>query len=128
MQTETHHEERHGSSSWTNKRWNRLGDTPVIGAGTYASDDECAVSCTGYGEYFIRYVVAHDVWALMAYKGLPLAEAADLVINKKLIEKGGDGGLIAVDKAGNIALPFNSEGMYRGYAKPGERKIAIYKE
>jgi len=112
----------------TNKRWNRLGDTPIIGAGTYASDDACAVSCTGYGEYFIRYAVAHDVWALMAYKGLSLAEASDYVINKKLIEKGGDGGLIAVDKMGNISLPFNSEGMYRGYAKPGEHKIAIYKE
>ena len=112
----------------TNKRWNRLGDTPIIGAGTYASDDACAVSCTGHGEYFIRYAVAHDVWALMAYKGLSLAEASDWVVYKKLVEKGGEGGLIAVDRAGNIALPFNSEGMYRGYAKPGERKIAIYKE
>jgi beta-aspartyl-peptidase (threonine type) len=112
----------------TNKRWNRLGDTPVIGAGTYASDDACAVSCTGHGEFFIRYAVAHDVWALMAYKGLPLAEAADLVVNKKLKEKGGEGGLIAVDKNGNIALPFNSDGMYRGYAKPGERKVLIYKD
>ncbi len=112
----------------TNKRWNRLGDSPVIGAGTYASDDACAVSCTGHGEFFIRYAVAHDVWALMSYKGLSLAEAADYVVNKKLVEKGGEGGLIAVDKNGNIALPFNSEGMYRGYAKPGERKILIYKE
>ena len=112
----------------TNKRWNRLGDSPVIGAGTYASDDACAVSCTGHGEFFIRYAVAHDVWALMSYKGLSLADAADFVVNKKLVEKGGEGGLIAVDKNGNIALPFNSEGMYRGYAKPGERKILIYKE
>lgn len=112
----------------TNKRWNRLGDSPVIGAGTYASDDACAVSCTGHGEFFIRYAVAHDVWALMAYKGLPLAEAADFVVNKKLVEKGGEGGLIAVDKDGNVALPFNSEGMYRGWAKPGERKVMIYKE
>lgn len=112
----------------TNKRWNRLGDTPIIGAGTYASDDACAVSCTGHGEYFIRYAVAHDVWALMAYKGLSLADATDFVVHKKLVEKGGEGGLIAVDKAGNISLPFNSEGMYRGYAKPGERKISIYKE
>lgn len=112
----------------TNKRWNRLGDSPVIGAGTYASNDACAVSCTGHGEYFIRYAVAHDVWALMAYRGLSLAEAADLVVNKKLVEKGGEGGLIAVDKDGNIALPFNSDGMYRAYAKPGERKVMIYRE
>ncbi len=112
----------------TNKRWNRLGDSPVIGAGTYASDDACAVSCTGHGEFFIRYAVAHDVWALMSYKGLSLAEAAEFVVNKKLVEKGAEGGLIAVDKAGNISLPFNSEGMYRGYAKPGERKVLIYKE
>ncbi len=112
----------------TNKRWNRLGDTPIIGAGTYASNDACAVSCTGHGEFFIRYAVAHDVWALMAYKGLSVTEATDLAINKKLVEKGGEGGLIAVDRMGNIALPFNSEGMYRGYAKPGERKILIYKE
>lgn len=112
----------------TDKRWNRLGDSPVIGAGTYASDDACAVSCTGHGEYFIRYAVAHDVWALMSYKGLSLSDAAELVVNKKLVEKGGEGGLIAVDKDGNIALPFNSEGMYRGFAKPGERKVMIYKE
>lgn len=111
----------------TNKRWNRLGDSPVIGAGTYASNDACAVSCTGHGEFFIRYAVAHDVWALMAYKGMPLAEAADFVVNKKLVEKGGEGGLIAVDKDGNIALPFNSEGMYRGFARPGERRVDIYK-
>ncbi|TNE59023.1 MAG: isoaspartyl peptidase/L-asparaginase [Bacteroidetes bacterium] len=112
----------------TNKRWNRLGDTPVIGAGTYASNDACAVSCTGHGEYFIRYAVAHDVWAQMVYKGLSLEAAADAVVMKKLVEKGGEGGLIAVDKAGNIALPFNSAGMYRGYVKPGERKVMIYKE
>ncbi|MBK6931362.1 MAG: isoaspartyl peptidase/L-asparaginase [Saprospirales bacterium] len=111
----------------TDKRWNRLGDSPVIGAGTYASNDACAVSCTGHGEYFIRYAVAHDVWALMAYGGLSLREAGDQGVMKKLVEKGGEGGLIAVDKDGNIALPFNSEGMYRGYARPGERKIMIYK-
>jgi beta-aspartyl-peptidase (threonine type) len=111
----------------TNKRWNRLGDSPVIGAGTYASNDACAVSCTGHGEFFIRYAVAHDVWARMAYKEESLETSADFVINKKMVEKGGEGGLIAVDKFGNIALPFNSEGMYRGYAKPGERKVLIYK-
>lgn len=113
----------------TNKRWNRLGDTPMIGAGTYASNDACAVSCTGHGEYFIRYAVAHDVWALIAYKGLTLSDATTLVVNKKLVEKGGEGGLIAVDKDGNIALPYNSDGMYRGYVKPGgERKVMIWKE
>ena len=111
----------------TDKRWNRLGDSPVIGAGTYASNDACAISCTGHGEYFIRYAVAHDVWALMVYKGLSLADACELVVNKKLVEKGGEGGLIAVDKDGNISLTFNSEGMYRGYARPGERKVMIYK-
>jgi len=112
----------------TNKRWNRLGDTPVIGAGTYASNDACAVSCTGHGEYFIRYVVAYDVWALMAYKGLSLQEATTQVVHQKLKEKGGEGGLIAVDQNGNIALPFNSSGMYRGYARPGERKVMIWEE
>lgn len=111
----------------TNKRWNRLGDAPIIGAGTYASNDACAVSCTGHGEYFIRYAVAHDVWARMVYGGLSLQDAANQIIMKKLVEKGGEGGLIAVDKTGNIALPFNSEGMFRGYAKPGERKVMIYK-
>lgn len=112
----------------TNKRWNRLGDSPVIGAGTYASNDACAVSCTGHGEYFIRYAVAHDVFARMVYGGLSLQDAADQIVMKKLVEKGGEGGLIAVDKQGNIAMPFNSEGMFRGYAKPGERQIKIYKE
>jgi len=110
----------------TNKRWNRIGDTPVIGAGTYASNEACAVSCTGHGEYFIRYAVAYDVFARMAYGGLALQEAADQIVLKKLVEKGGEGGLIAVDQQGNIAMPFNSEGMYRGYAKPGERKTEIY--
>jgi beta-aspartyl-peptidase (threonine type) len=111
----------------TNKRWNRLGDAPVIGAGTYADDAVCAVSCTGHGEFFIRYAVAHDVWALMNYKGLSLAAATDQVVNQKLKENGGEGGLIAVDRQGNVALPFNSEGMYRGWAKPGQREVNIYR-
>lgn len=111
----------------TNKRWNRIGDSPVIGAGTYADNAVCAISCTGHGEYFIRYAVAHDVWALMAYKGWKLAKAADHVINEKLAAKGGQGGLIAVDSKGNIAMPFNTKGMFRGYAKPGERDLAIYR-
>lgn len=110
----------------TNKRWNRLGDAPIIGAGTYASNDACAVSCTGHGEYFIRYSVAHDVWAQMAYGGKSLKEATEGIILEKLKKKGGEGGLIAVDKHGNISQPFNSEGMYRGWAKPGARQTAIY--
>jgi L-asparaginase / beta-aspartyl-peptidase len=112
----------------TNKRWNRFGDTPIIGAGTYASNDACAVSCTGHGEYFIRYAVAYDVWALMSYKNLPLEEAANFVVKKKLVDKGGEGGLIAVDKSGQIALPFNSGGMYRGFAKPGKRGVMIWED
>ncbi len=111
----------------TNKRWNRLGDAPVIGAGTYASDDACAVSCTGHGEYFIRYSVAHDVWARATYLGETIEQATDFIVNKKLAENGGEGGLIAVDRYGNVAMPFNSEGMYRGYAIPGERKVMIYR-
>ncbi|MBU6340266.1 MAG: isoaspartyl peptidase/L-asparaginase [Bacteroidetes bacterium] len=112
----------------TNKRWNRLGDTPLVGAGTYADDDVVAVSCTGHGEYFIRYAVAHDVWARMAYQNLSVQEAGNRVIMQKLKEKGGEGGLIAVDKNGNVTMPFNSEGMYRAYANPDTRKIAIYQE
>lgn len=112
----------------TNKRWNRLGDSPVIGAGTYASNDACAVSCTGHGEFFIRYAVAYDVWARMAYKEESLETAANFVVNKKLVEKGGEGGLIAVDRYGQVSMPFNSEGMYRGFAQPGIRKVLIYKD
>lgn len=112
----------------TNKRWNRLGDSPIIGAGTFADNTTCGVSCTGHGEYFIRWAVAYDVAARMAYKNIDLATAADEVVNQKLVEVGGSGGLIALDRYGNIAMPFNSEGMYRGYTKPGERVVSIYKE
>ena len=112
----------------TNKRYNRFGDVPVIGAGTYANNATCGVSCTGHGEYFIRYAVAYDISALMEYKGLSLKAATNYVIHEKLLEAGGSGGLIAVDKMGNVALPFNSAGMYRGYAKPGEREVGIYGE
>jgi beta-aspartyl-peptidase (threonine type) len=99
----------------TNKKWQRVGDSPIIGAGTYANDETCAVSCTGHGESFIRAVAAHDVHALMAYKGLSLAEAVRLVVHEKLPPLDGDGGLIAVDRAGNIVLDFNCPGMYRGH-------------
>lgn len=112
----------------TNKRWNRLGDSPIIGAGTFADNNTCGVSCTGHGEYFIRWAVAYDVAARMAYKGIGLEKAAREVVNEELVDAGGEGGLIALDKYGNIAMPFNSEGMYRGYAKPGERVVAIYQE
>ena len=112
----------------TNKRYNRIGDSPIIGAGTYADNASCGVSCTGHGEYFIRWAVAHDVSALMNYKGLSVDAAADEVVNKKLVDVGGSGGLIALDANGNVAMPFNTEGMYRGYAKPNERVVKIYKE
>lgn len=110
----------------TNKRWNRIGDSPIIGAGTYANNQTCAVSSTGHGEYFIRYAVAYDISARMEYLGESLSEAANHVINKKLVEKGGSGGIISVDKLGNIALPHNSPGMYRAWATPHERGIRIY--
>ncbi len=110
----------------TNKKYNRIGDSPIIGAGTYADNATCAVSATGHGEYFIRYAVAHDIAARMAYGGKSLDEAAREVVMDKLVEKGGTGGVIAMDANGNISMPFNTEGMYRGFAKPGERAIAIY--
>ncbi|HEY0970110.1 MAG TPA: isoaspartyl peptidase/L-asparaginase [Gemmatimonadales bacterium] len=111
----------------TNKRWGRVGDAPVIGAGTYAND-RCAISATGTGEYFIRNVVAYDVCARMSYRGTPLAEAADAVVMRKLVDQGGDGGLIAVDREGNVAMPFNTEGMYRGYVgADGRIVVKIYR-
>lgn len=111
----------------TNKKHGRVGDTPIIGAGTYANNTTCAISCTGHGEFFIRAVVAYDISCLMEYKGLSLKEACRLVVHEKLVKLGGEGGLIAVDNKGNIELPFNSEGMYRGSVRSGEEKfIAIY--
>jgi beta-aspartyl-peptidase (threonine type) len=113
----------------TNKKWNRVGDSPIIGAGTYANNTTCAVSATGHGEYFIRSVVAYDISALMAYKGLSLKEAGEEVIMHKLKELGGSGGIISIDKAGNVAMPFNTAGMYRGFMKSsGEKQLLIYKE
>ncbi|HEY4650640.1 MAG TPA: isoaspartyl peptidase/L-asparaginase [Pontibacter sp.] len=113
----------------TNKNYNRIGDTPVIGAGTYANNQTCAVSCTGHGEYFLRAVVAYDVSCLMEYKGLTLQQACDKVVMEKLVRLGGDGGLIAVDAHGNIAMPFNSEGMYRACCSSRiAPHVAIYKE
>jgi len=113
----------------TNKRYGRVGDSPMIGAGTYANNKTCAVSCTGSGEYFIRGVIAYDVSALMEFKGLSLADAASEVIHQRILEIGGDGGLIAVDTDGNITMPFNTEGMYRAMrSSGGELEISIYKD
>lgn len=112
----------------TNKQFNRIGDTPIIGVGTYANNSTCAVSCTGHGEFFIRSVVAYDVSCLMEYKDLSLREACDIVVKEKLVKIGGEGGLIAVDVFGNVELSFNSEGMYRASVKKGEVPfIGIYK-
>lgn len=112
----------------TNKRFNRIGDTPLIGAGTYANNNSCAISCTGHGEFFIRSVVAYDISCLMEYAGMTLAQACNKVVMEKLVKIGGEGGLIAVDANGNIELPFNSEGMYRGFAtSKGDRGVSIYK-
>ncbi|MDU0371882.1 isoaspartyl peptidase/L-asparaginase family protein [Hymenobacter endophyticus] len=112
----------------TNKRYGRVGDAPIIGCGTYADNQSCAVSCTGWGEYFIRATVARDIAARMEYGQQPLQQAAQATIDK-VAKLGGDGGLIAVDQAGNITLPFNSEGMYRAYIRGnGERQVLIYKQ
>ena len=111
----------------TNKKWGRVGDSPLIGAGTYASNATCAVSCTGSGEYFIRGVAAYDVACLIEYKGYSLEAAASEVIHRRMVALGGDGGLIAIDNKGNIAMPFNTEGMYRARRNAaGENEISIY--
>ncbi|MBI4851939.1 MAG: isoaspartyl peptidase/L-asparaginase [Acidobacteria bacterium] len=113
----------------TNKKFGRVGDSPIIGAGTYANNQTCGVSATGHGEYFIRSVVAYDISALMEYKGLSLKEAADKVVMDKLVKLGGSGGVIAMDKQGNIATPFNSPGMYRGSIdEKGKITIGIFKD
>jgi len=110
----------------TNKRWGRVGDSPIIGAGTYA-DDRCAVSATGWGEFFIRLSVAHDICARVRYGGATLADAADEVVRNAVPKLGGDGGVIALDRDGRIALPFNTSGMYRGWIRgSGERGTAIF--
>lgn len=112
----------------TNKKYGRVGDAPLIGVGTYAND-LVGVSCTGWGEFFIRNVVAHEVAALMAYKGLSVEAATKELIFKKVPALGGDGGLIALDKNGHIAMPFNTEGMYRGaITEDGKIEVYIYKD
>lgn len=113
----------------TNKRFGRVGDSPIIGAGNYADNESCAVSGTGHGEYFIRYTVAHDIAALVKYKGLTVADAAREVVQRTLKNAGGEGGVIAIDRKGNFAMEFNSEGMYRGWiGQDGVPHVAIYGE
>lgn len=113
----------------TNKKFGRVGDAPIIGAGTYANNKTCGISATGHGEYFIRAVVAHDISAIMEYKDLGIQEAADLVIHEKLVDLGGEGGVIGLDAKGNIMMSFNSNGMFRGYIRNKENpKVFIYKE
>lgn len=112
----------------TNKKFGRIGDSPIIGAGTYANNATCAISCTGWGEYFIRLSVAKSVSDLMEYKGLSLQQAANELILQKVPALGGDGGLIAIDKDGNIAMPFSTAGMYRGcVTEDGRITVEIYK-
>jgi len=111
----------------TNKKFGRVGDSPIIGAGTYANNRTCAISATGHGEPFLRAVAAYDVSCLMEYRSLTLAEAMDIVVNKKLVEIQGEGGMIGVDANGNVAMLFNSTGMYRGMkGNGGEEEIGIY--
>ena len=111
----------------TNKRYGRIGDSPVIGSGTYANNKTCAISCTGHGEIFLKAVAAYDVSALMEYKNLSLQEACEEVVLKKLVAMHGDGGLIGMDAKANVALVFNSAGMYRGFRNSeGDIDIAIY--
>ena len=112
----------------TNKRFGRVGDSPMIGAGNYANNKTCAISCTGSGEFFIRGVVAYDVACLIEHKEMSLLASSNEVIHKRILEIGGDGGLIAVDTKGNIAMPFNTEGMYRATkSSNGKEEISIYK-
>jgi len=113
----------------TNKKYGRVGDAPIIGAGTYANNASCGVSATGWGEFFIRLTVAHDIATLKQYAGLTMQEAADSVVMKKLPRLGGNGGIIALDRQGHVSMTFCTEGMFRGWIKKkGEGKIFIYKE
>lgn len=113
----------------TNKKYGRIGDSPLIGAGTYANNKTCAISCTGHGEPFIRAVAAHDVSCLMEYKGMSLEQAMNEVVNVKLVKMGGEGGMIGVDANGNVAMILNSAGMYRGMQNSsGKKYIGIYKD
>jgi L-asparaginase / beta-aspartyl-peptidase len=113
----------------TNKKYGRVGDAPIIGAGTYANNETCGVSATGWGEFFIRLSVARDIAAILEYRAQPIQSAADYVIKQKLQKLGGDGGVIAMDRFGNMAISFNSEGMYRAYIDSnGKPVVQIYKD
>lgn len=113
----------------TNKKYGRIGDSPVIGAGNYAKNSSCGVSATGHGEYFIRYVVSHEISALMEYKGLSVEEAASEVIHRQLKTVGGDGGVVCLDSYGNYAMEFNTSGMFRAYGNSeGEKFVRIFQE
>lgn len=128
--------DRHGNlaaatstGGMTNKRFGRIGDSPIIGAGTWADNRTCAISATGVGEFVMRTVLAYDIAALMLYKGMELTSAAEEVVMHKLVEIGGSGGIIALDKSGTITMPFNSPGMYRGYRYPDEAAVVnIFKD
>ena len=127
--------DRHGNlaagtstGGMTNKKWGRIGDSPIIGAGTYADNETCAVSATGHGEFFMRKVVAYNIASRIKNGEMSLSQAADYVINKELADLGGMGGVICLDREGNIAMPFNTEGMYRGYRQNGKEPVVmIYK-
>ena len=111
----------------TNKKYGRIGDSPIIGCGTYANNKTCGISCTGHGEMFIRTVAAYDVSCLMEYKNMGLEEAMRVVVQEKLVAIGGEGGMIGIDRNGKAALVFNSKGMYRGYkTSEGSELIALY--
>jgi len=113
----------------TNKMYGRIGDSPIIGAGTYAKNKTCAISATGHGEFFIRNVVAYDISARMEYLKLSLKKAAEQVIMKKLVDQKADGGVIGIDKFGNITMTFNTDGMFRGYYLQGNTPVVkIYKD
>ena len=111
------------------KRWGRVGDSPIIGAGTYADNEAAGISATGHGEFFIRYAVTHDIVALMKYKGLSVQDAANEVINRKLKNAGGEGGVICLDKNGNVASAFNTDGLFRAYiTRDGTVTVKMFKE
>ena len=112
----------------TNKKYGRIGDSPLIGSGTYANNKTCAISCTGHGEPFMQAVTAYDVSCLMEYKGLTLQQAMEIVVMEKLVAIGGEGGMIGVDPTGATAMVFNSAGMYRAAQNSnGQTEVSIYR-